>query len=92
MPVVTGTRKETSADRTHRHIVGVCLADGSYHSRAEVLTGLERGEAWTTRMGASTGRITKIAFCPRSGCYLGPYMTTAPDATARNHLDNLPPC
>jgi Protein of unknown function (DUF3892) len=92
MPVVTGTRKETSADRTHRHIVGVCLADGSYHSRAEVLTGLDRGESWTTRMGASTGRITKIAFCPRTGCYLNPYITTAPDPTTPNHLDNLPPC
>ena len=92
MPVVTGTRRETSADRTHRHIVGVCLVDGSYHTRAEVLAGLDRGESWTIRMGASTAHVRKIAFCPRTGCYLGPYLTSALSPTAPNQLEDLQPC
>ena len=92
MPVVIGTRREMSTDRTHRHIIGVCLADGAYCVRAEVIAGLDRGESWTTRMGASTAHIRRIAFCPRTNCYLGPYLTSAPTPTAPNRLDDLPPC
>ena len=92
MPVVTGTRKQIAADRSHRHIIGVCLADGSYRSRAEVSAGLDRGEVWTTQLGASTARIRKVRFCPRTGCYLSPYLTAASGPTARNELNDLPPC
>jgi len=92
MPVVTRTRKEPSSDGTHQHIAGVCTAEGNYSTRTQVVAGLDRGESWTTSGGGSPARIKKISYCPRTGCYLSPYITTAPDHTTANNLDNLPPC
>jgi hypothetical protein len=42
--------------------------------------------------GGMSARIKKISFCPRAGCYVSPYITTAPDYSTANNLDNLPPC
>ena len=90
--MVTHTRKEASADGTHEHVAGVCTTVGTYFTRAEVVSGIDRGETWLTSGGGSTARIKKISYCPRTGCYLSPYITTAPDHTTANNLDNLPPC
>jgi hypothetical protein len=90
--VVTRSRKELSSDGTHHHIAGVCTADGAYYTRAQVIAGIDRGESWVTSAGGSTARIKKIAYCPHSGCYMSPYITTAPDHTTANNLDNLPAC
>jgi hypothetical protein len=92
MPVVTRVKKEPAADRAHMHIVGVCTADGGYYTRAQVVAGLDRGESWTTYGGGMSARIKKILYCPRAGCYVSPYITTAPDYSTANNLDNLPPC
>jgi hypothetical protein len=92
MSTVVRVRKESSSDGTHQHIAGVCLVDGTYRTRAQVVQGLDRGEAWFTSGGGTTARIKKITYCPRSGCPLSPYITTAPDHTTSNNLDNLPPC
>lgn len=92
MPIVTKARKEASPDGTHQHIRGVCLADGTYRTRSQVVAGLDAGETWYTEGGGQYARIKKIGKCPREGCYLTPYITTAPDHTRLNNLDNLPPC
>jgi Protein of unknown function (DUF3892) len=92
MPIVTRTRKQVSSDGTHQHIEGVCTSDQRYYMRAQVVAGLERGEVWETDGGGGRARIREISYCPHNGCYLGPYITTAPDHTSANNLDNLPPC
>jgi hypothetical protein len=92
MPVVTRTRKEPSPGATHQHIAGVCSIEGVYSTRARVVAGIDRGEPWTTSGGGSTARIKKITFCPHAGCYERPYITTAPDHTTANNLENLPAC
>lgn len=92
MPVVVRVRKETSSDGTHQHIQGVCLNDGTYRTRAQVVAGIDGGEAWTTSGGGQTARIKKISYCPYSTCMLSPYITTAPDHTTSDNLDNLPSC
>jgi Protein of unknown function (DUF3892) len=92
MAVVTRARRESSALRTHEHIVGVCTASNTYYPRSDVLESIDRGEDWYTSDGRSAARIRKIAGCPEPGCSLRPYITTAPDHTPRNNLENLPPC
>jgi Protein of unknown function (DUF3892) len=92
MPVVTGVRTETSSDRTHEHIKGVCRANGSYSSRDEVVAAIDRGETWKTSAGGTFATIKKVRFCPVPKCILSPYITTAPDHTPENNLDNLPRC
>ena len=92
MAVVTRSRKELSSDGTHRHIAGVCTNEGAYYTRAQVVAALDLGESWFTSAGGATARIKKVAYCPRLGCYMSPYLTTAPDHTIANNLDNLPDC
>ncbi len=91
MPTVTRVRKESSADRTHYHIAGVCSEVG-YTTRQQVVIGLERGEYWRTYGGGQYATIEKLTYCPAPGCYVSPYITTSPDHTQANNLDNLPPC
>jgi hypothetical protein len=92
MPVVTKVRKERSSDGTHEHIAGVCLQDGAYRARVAVIAGLDAGQDWKTFGGGTYAVIHKITYCKAAGCYLSPYITTAPDHTTPNNLDNLPPC
>jgi hypothetical protein len=93
MPIVTRVRKEPAADGRHRHIKDVCLEDGSSCSRAEVVRGLDLGQKWFTRgKDGSYAAIKRIQKCPFAGCMLTPYITTAPDHTTTNNLDNLDPC
>lgn len=90
--VVTRVRKEQSSDGTHQHIQGVCLQSGTYKTWAEVIAGLDRGEDWWTYGGGTTAWIKKIPRCLYPGCSVTPYITTAPDHTTLNNLDNLPSC
>lgn len=93
MPTVVGVRKESSADGTHQHIAGVCTDIRLYCPRAEVVAGIDRGEAWSTKgPDGSQATIKKLRFCPAPACMVTPYITTAPDHTTRNNLDNLPAC
>jgi hypothetical protein len=92
VPTVTNVRKETSADGTHRHIEGVCVIDGTHYTRAQVVASINAGNRWVTSAGGSTAVIKPITFCPASACLATPYITTAPDHTPTNNLDNLPAC
>ncbi len=92
MPTVTRVRKEWSNDRTHLHIEGVCTVDGAHHTRREVVDSIAAGNRWVTSGGGSTAVIKPIQFCPAYRCTATPYITTAPDHTTANNLDNLPPC
>ena len=50
------------------------------------------GQDWRTYGGGTYAVIHKISYCTAAGCYLSPYITTAPDHTTANNLDSLPPC
>jgi hypothetical protein len=92
MPTVNRVAKETSADRSHRHIAGVCTTDGNRYTRAAVVRGLRRGERWVTTDGRTQAVIREIDYCPRYRCPATPYITTEPDSTTTNNLENLPEC
>jgi Protein of unknown function (DUF3892) len=92
MPVVTRVRKERSSDGTHEHIAGVCTMENYYYTRGQVVTGIDAGQDWKTFGGGQYAVIHKITYCRAAGCYLSPYITTAPDHTTANNLDNLPLC
>jgi Protein of unknown function (DUF3892) len=94
MAEVTGVRKETSSEGgAHEHVVGVCTTAGTYYTRAQVVAGLNAGEDWHTRgSDDSQATINESSVCPQSGCSASPYITTSPDHTTANNLDNLPAC
>lgn len=92
MPTATKARKELSSDGTHRHIEGVCTADGTHYTRRQVVDGINRGEAWVTSDGRNTAKIKEMKYCPAAACLATPYITTAPDQTTTNNLENLPAC
>jgi hypothetical protein len=92
MPTAVKVRKETSADGSHRHIEGVCTADGTHYTRAQVAADIDRGVAWSSSGGGATATVRKITYCPAAACMATPYITTSPDYTTKNNLDDLPPC
>ena len=92
MMIVTRVRKELSEDGSHEHVEGVCITDGTHYTRAQVASSLAAGEDWTTSAGGSLARIRKVTHCPRPMCRVSPYLTTEPDHTKFNNLENLPPC
>lgn len=92
MPTVTKVRKEQSADRSHEHIEGVCTVDGVHHTRAAVVASIGAGQVWVTSAGGSTATIKPMRFCPAPACLATPYITTAPDHTTLNNLENLSRC
>jgi hypothetical protein len=89
---VTAVRREPSADRSHRHIEGVCTGNGLHYTRREVIDSLHRGDYWTTDAGGYQADITTTAFCPAPGCLVTPYLRTRPDSTGLDNLENLPEC
>jgi hypothetical protein len=91
MPIVTQVRKEQGQGVTHEHIEGVCVS-GVHYTRAQVVASIRGGESWYTSAGGQTARIKPMDYCPSSGCYATPYITTEPDHTTTNNLENLPRC
>ncbi len=89
---VTKTRKESSADGSHQHIEGVCTTAGVHYTRREVVDSIGAGNLWASSAGGTTAVIKPMSYCPASACYASPYITTAPDHTTTNNLENLPPC
>jgi Protein of unknown function (DUF3892) len=91
---VTKVRTEVAQyPQTHEHLVGVCTANGRYYTRGQVVDGIKRGEIWETSAGGSTALIHEVDCCTVApGCPAAPYITTAPDHTVANDLDNLPHC
>lgn len=92
MPVATKVRKEMSADGSHEHVEGLCTVFGTYVTRAYVAGRIDVGEDWYSSAAGRSARIRRLARCPRAGCPTSPYLTTAPDHTAANNLENLPRC
>ena len=93
MPTVTKVRKELSSDATHRHIEGVCTIDGTHYTRRQVVESIARGNVWTTRSASgSTAVIRPINYCPAAACLASPYITTRPDNSKDDNLENLAPC
>ncbi len=92
MTTVAKVRKEWSSDGTHRHIEGVCTTTGTHYTRKEVVDGINRGEDWHTSAGGTTAKIKPMRYCPAAACLASPYITTAPDHTTENNLENLPEC
>jgi hypothetical protein len=92
LPIVTRVRKELSADGTHWHVEGVCTQDGNHHPKAVVAASIDGGEAWFASDGDSTVMIRTIVSCPMPPCSASPYLTTSPDHSATNNLENLPHC
>ena len=83
--------KVNASDGVHKHISEVKTDAALKYSRAEVVAGLARGESWKTKgSDGSQATIKKITYCPAAACLLTPYITTAPDHTKDNNLDNLP--
>ncbi len=90
--VVTKVRKEVSADGTHRHIEGVCTSANVHYTRREVVDSIDAGNAWKTSADGYEAVIKKIPYCPRPACYASPYITTKPDSTKKDNLENLDLC
>jgi hypothetical protein len=78
MPTVTKVRREWSADRTHRHLEGVCATSGVHYTRKQVVDGINRGEDWHTSAGGKTAKIKPMHYCPSPTCFASPYITTLP--------------
>ncbi len=92
MPVVTRVRMVQAPEGKHEHIAGVCTVEGTYFSRQDVAGAIDAGEEWWTEAGGTRARIRKAPYCPVQGCLTFPYLTTAPDHTPTNNLENLPTC
>lgn len=92
MTIVTMVRKELSDDRSHEHIEGVCTADRTHYTRMHVANRIDGGEEWYSSGGGTLARVRKVAKCPKPACYAVPYLTTEPDNTTLNNLENLPRC
>jgi len=93
--LVNRIRKETVyTPRAHEHIAAVCTPGGIPHSRAEVVASIAaRNTWWSQGTDGSMARIKPLERCNVVvGCPATPYLTTAPDHTAKNNLDNLPHC
>lgn len=91
MPIVVAVRKQGSTNGTHTHISSVKTQSGGTFTRAEVVAGINAGQTWRTEgSDGSSATIRKLTGCPYPGCNVTPYITTAPDHTTKNNLDNLP--
>lgn len=91
---VTKVRKQTVANKdgtSHEHIVGVVTNLGRFHTNKEVVDSIDAGHDWYTEVDKEPrAKIKKAGSCARSGCLHSPYLTTNPDHTTRNNLENLP--
>jgi hypothetical protein len=90
---VTKVRKESVKvdGRTHEHIIGVITSDNAYHPNQEVVTSIKAGNVWQTSVpGEKKAKIREMIWCPTGSCTHKPYLTTNPDHTERNNLENLP--
>jgi Protein of unknown function (DUF3892) len=76
----------------HQHIEGVCTRDKAFYTRDEVVQSLRAGGVWTTVGDGAPARIREARSCGHPGCPVTPYITTAPDGTTANNLDDLRRC
>jgi hypothetical protein len=86
--------KSWNSSGTHQHIEFVCQeTSGTHWTPGEVVASIELGNEWRTRgTDGSSARIKPLQYCPAPSCLTKPYITTTPDHTTANNLDNLLPC
>jgi hypothetical protein len=89
---VTRVRKESSADGSHRHIEGVCTADGTHYTRRQVVDSIDAGNTWKTSADGYEATVRKVTHCPKPRCLATPYIETDPDSTKKDNLENLDDC
>jgi len=87
---VVKVRKEMADNRTHRHLEGVITVGGAHYTRAEVMQSIRAGHVWKTSAGGFSAVIRVEQACPLGGCAAAPYITTNPDSTKLDNLENLP--
>jgi hypothetical protein len=87
---VTKVRRESSSDRTHRHLEGVITDAGIHYTRQEVVNSINAGNSWRTSAGGYSATITTMSYCPQSVCLAKPYIKTNPDSSRVDNLENLP--
>ena len=90
--IVTRASRELSRDGSHRHIAGVCTNTNSSYTRRQVVESIAAGNTWYSLADGKYAVIKPIRVCPRPACVAEPYITTAPDSTTANNLENLPEC
>jgi hypothetical protein len=86
--IVTHVRKET-VPAGHKHIAQVKVDGGVVYSRLQVVESITSGTTWITSAAGASAPVRVTDRCPH-GCTI-PYITTAPDGTKVDNLDNLPP-
>lgn len=89
---VIRTRKELAAGGSHQHIEGVCTTANIHYTRKEVVDSIRAGNVWVTSAGGKTALIKPLNYCPAGGCFASPYITTTPDHSVENNLEELPTC
>ncbi len=91
---LTKMRKETvrnNAGSSHEHIIGVITNPGAYYTNLDVVDSITAlGDWYTSVEGQPKAKIRPLAYCPKADCYHKPYLTTDPDHTVKNNLENLP--
>ncbi|WP_081427017.1 DUF3892 domain-containing protein [Sorangium cellulosum] len=91
---VTKVRKQSVTNKdgsTHEHIIGVVTKIGIFYTNKEVVDSLDENNEWYTEVEKEPkAKINKKGYCPKSDCYHNPYLTTDPDHTTKNNLENLP--
>jgi hypothetical protein len=85
---IVKVRKEPLlAPQYHQHIAEVELASGQRITRADVIANINRGVEFYTFVNYTRARVY-VHYCPT--CFSRDYITTTPDGTTANNLDNLP--
>ena len=85
---IARVRKEPIyAPQAHQHIAAVELSDGTRLTRSQVITYIRQGVEFFTYVGYQRARVY-VHHCPT--CWSRDYITTTPDGTTSNNLDNLP--
>jgi uncharacterized protein DUF3892 len=74
----------------HRHLSGVYADYGVHYTRQQVVDSIDNGNTWKTSAGGYTATIRKVTYCPTGSCMTSPYITTNPDSTTLDNLENLP--
>ncbi|WP_437596888.1 DUF3892 domain-containing protein [Sorangium sp. So ce590] len=91
---VTKIRKQSVTNKdgnTHEHIIGVVTKTEAFYTNKEVVDSLDEGHEWYTEVkNEPKAKIKKRGHCPKSNCGHKPYLTTDPDHTTKNNLENLP--
>lgn len=89
---VTGVRKVTAPDGSHRHIEGVCTTANLHYTRQQVVDSIQNGDTWTTSCDGYSATVRVVTFCHAKNCLTTPYIQTKPDSTTKDNLENLPAC